>query len=480
MIEVFLKRINLLKLYDIFLGQIGFFEHKQENKIMKLIRITSWTLLVATLCIAQVNSIYDGPKPEMVKGLESRIDSLVAPYVKAGMFNGVILVAEGNQIMLQKAYGNANYELGVANQPSTKFRIASLSKQFTNAAIGILIDKGIINPDSRLSEFLPNFPRAGEITVRQLIEHRSGVPHTNTFEELKHVTHLSLPQMIELLASKHLDFDPGSNERYSNGGYDLLAAIIEKASGQDFESFLSEYVFIPLGLQNTGRLHTYKVIQGLADGYLPGIIPGGHTKARFYPSEIRIGGGSLYSTAKDVYRLFRATFQREFASKKSGDLLFWDQTKKYEITGRAPGFVAKVFIDIPQDITIVSLANNYSFLVNWGRRLYQAAINDPWKTTSINWVKDTSLPDTTMQYTGIFESRWDRGFIEWGKNGNLLYEDKENDWRVAMIPLTKGYFLHPFFDSICRFSGNGIVDSLICRPVLKRINEETVFLRVKE
>ena len=415
-----------------------------------------------------------------ISGLESRIDSLVSPYVKAGMFNGVILVAEGNQILLQKGYGNASYELGRPNQPSTKFRIASLSKQFTNAAIGILIDKGIISPESRLSEFLPNFPRANEITIRHLIEHRSGVPHTNTLEELKHVTRLSLPEMIELLASKPLDFDPGSNERYSNGGYDLLVAIIEKASEQDFESFLTEYVFRPLGLQSTGRLHTYEVIPGLADGYLPGIVPGGHTKARFYPSEIRIGGGSLYSTVKDVYRLFRATFQREFASEKSGDLLFWDRTKEYEITGRAPGFVAKVFIDIPQDITIVSLANNYSFLVNWGRRLYQAVINDPWESISIGWVESPGHSNTTMQYTGIFESRYDRGFIKWGKNGNLLYEDKENDWRVAMLPQANGYFLHPFFDSVCRFSGNGVVDSLICRPVLKRIREETIFLRVSE
>jgi len=415
-----------------------------------------------------------------ISGLESRIDSLVSPYVKAGMFNGVILVAEGNQILLQKGYGNARYELDMPNQPSTRFRIASLSKQFTNAAIGVLIDKSIISPESRLSEFLPNFPRADEITVRQLIEHRSGVPHTNTLEELKHVTRLSLPEMIELLASKPLDFDPGSKERYSNGGYDLLVAIIEKASEQDFESFLTEYVFRPLGLQSTGRLHTYEVIPGLASGYLPGIVPGGHTKARFYPSEIRIGGGSLYSTVKDVYRLFHATFQREFASEKSGDLLFWDRTKKYEITGRAPGFVAKVFIDIPQDITIVSLANNYSFLVNWGRRLYQAVINDPWEFTSIGWVESLGHSNTTMQYTGIFESRWDRGFLQRGENGNLLYEDKENDWRVAMLPLANGFFLHPFFDSVCRFSGNGAVDSLICRPVLKRIREETIFLRVSE
>ena len=412
--------------------------------------------------------------------LETRIDSLVNPYLSAGMFSGVILVAEGEKILFQKGYGNANYEFGIPNIPSTKFRIASLSKQFTNAAIGLLIDRGNISPKSQLSDYLPDFPRADEITVEHLIEHSSGVPHTNKFDELEHVTRISLAEMIELLASKPLDFDPGTDESYSNGGYDLLAAIIEHASGQNFELFLAENIFKPLGLENTGRLHTYEIVAGLADGYLPGSVPGGVAHARFYPAEIRIGGGSLYSTAEDVYRLFRATFQRKFASDKEADLLFWDATKKYEITGRAPGFVAKVVIDIPQDITIVSLANNYSFLVKWGRRLYQAAINDPWKSAPIDRIEKMIHPNTAARFTGTFASRWDRGVIHRSSRGHLVWEDKKNDWQVSLIPLSDDRFLHPFFDLICRFTAGELADSLICRPVLTRIEEETVFLRIAE
>lgn len=431
-------------------------------------------VIVFSLCSESANGL------PAESALEARIDSLVYPYLRAGMFNGVILVAEGEEILFQKGYGNANYEFGIPNIPSTKFRIASLSKQFTAAAIGLLIDRGNISPKSQLSDYLPDFPRADEITVEHLIEHSSGVPHTNNLDELKHVTRMSLSEMIKLLASKPLDFDPGTDESYSNGGYDLLASIIEHASGQNFEFFLAENIFEPLGLKNTGRLHTYEIIPGMADGYLPGSVPGEVAHARFYPSEIRIGGGSLYSTAEDVYRLFRATFQRKFASDKAADLLFWDSTKKYEITGRSPGFVAKVFIDIPQDITIVSLSNNYSFLVKWGRRLYQAAINDPWKSAPIDWIEKTIHPNTASRLTGTFASRWDRGVIHRSSRGRLVWEDKENDWQVSLIPLSDDSFLHPFFDLVCRFTGEKSIDSLICRPVLRRIEEETVFLRIEE
>ncbi len=413
-------------------------------------------------------------------GLEGRIDALVQPYVNAGMFNGVILVAEGDRVLLEKGYGQANYEFGISNQPATRFRIASLSKQFTNAAIGVLMDRGRITPATLVSEFLPEFPRSDEITIAHLIDHRSGVPHTNDLEELDGVTHTSLPEMLTLLATKPLDFDPGTEKNYSNGGYDILAALVERASGKAFETFLAEDVFAPLDLVNSGTLRTYAVVPDLAGGYVPGTVPGGRSHARFYPSELRIGGGGLYSNAHDVYVLFRSTFQRQFAAETAPKLLFWDSNAMYEITGRAPGFVAKVFIDIPQDITIVSLANNYAALARWGRRLYQAAIDDPWETASINWIEQGSSSDEAASYEGEYASPWDRGTIAIGKNGHLQYEDEENDWRVALLPLGSDRYLHPFFDTICRFESNGSTDSLVCRPVLTRIDESTTFVRVRD
>ena len=413
----------------------------------------------------------------VVRDVEQQIDALVVPYVEAGMFNGVILVAEGEHVRLLKAYGAASYELEEPLHPDSRFRIASLSKQFTNAAIAVLFDRGELQPGTRVSELLPEFPRGDEITVEHLVNHTSGVPHTNELEELRGVTRMSLDEMVALLASKPLDFDPGTHERYSNGGYDLLAALVERASGVSYEEFLRIAVLEPLGLKNTGRLHTYEIVPGLVQGYLPGTEFGGHRQARFYPSEIRIGGGSLYSTASDVFRLFRSTFQRELATEATSDALFWDPTRRYEITGRAPGFVAKVYIDIPGDITVVSLANNYSNLVLWGRRLYQAAIGEPMSTTPFTRTSDP-FPHPKDYYAGRFASRWDEGVVSVDDRGTLLWEDEANDWVVALIPLTGERYLHTFFDIICRVEGADRAETLLCTPALTEIEELTRFERV--
>ncbi len=412
-------------------------------------------------------------------GLGERVDALVLPYVAAGMFNGVVLVAQGDEILLTQAYGMASYELGAPLRTDSRFRIASLSKQFTNAALAVLIDRGILTPATRVAEFLPDFPRGDEITVDHLVNHQSGVPHTNDLAQLKGVTRMSLDEIVRLLATRELDFTPGTEERYSNGGYDLLAAIIEAASGASFEEFLAREVFKPLRLLHSGRLHTYEVVPGLVQGYLPGPRPGVRSQPRFYPAEIRVGGGSLYASAADVFRLFRSTFQREFATDATSDFLFWDATRRYEITGRSPGFAAKVFIDIPNDITVVSLANNYSFLVSWGRRLYQAALNEPWETADLTAVPHTIPDSQAAYYEGLYATKWDRGVLSVSPEGHLLYADRENDWEVALIPLAENRYLHPFFETICRFEGVERAESMVCNPALQTIEESKRFERVR-
>ena len=433
----------------------------------------------ATTLHSQVLPTSLGLLPDSNRALEDRIDAIVQPYVDLGMFNGVILVAQGEDIRMLKPYGFADYGLGIPLRGDHRFRIASLSKQFTNAAVAALIEAGRLTPDSKVSDFLPDFPRGDEITIRHLVEHTSGIPHTNRLEELEHRTRIELEEMLDLLASKPLDFDPGTDARYSNGGYDLLAAIIERASGTSYEEFLAQAVYAPLGLHGTGRLRTYEVVRDLVRGYLPGKRPQSRGLPRFYPSELRIGGGSLYSTAEDVFHLFRSTFQREFASEETSDFLFWDRTRRYEITGRAPGFSAKVFIDIPNDITIVSLANNHAFLINWGRRLYQEVIEDGWATERFD-VVDRRIPRSHAAYfEGRFVENGNEVSISVDDAGSLIYADLENDWSLAMIPLTGDRYLHPFFDVICRFEGDTRAESLVCKAALSSLDEGPTYRRAE-
>ena len=412
------------------------------------------------------------------RGLEKRIDALVEPYVRLGAFDGVVLVAQGEDVLLLKPYGKASYELDVANRVDTRFRIASLSKNFTDAAIASLVDRGVLALDTTVSKYMPDFPRGSEITIDHLVNHRSGVVHTNELAELEGVTRMTLDEMIALIASKPLDFDPGAEENYSNGGYDLLARIVEKASGLTFEEYLRRFVFAPLELDDMGVTRTYAVIPGMASGYLPGLHPGERTLPRFYPAEIRFGGGALYADADDVFRAFRTTMRHEFASEEISGKLFGRLDQRYEITGRSPGFVAKVFRNNRNDITIVSLANNYSSLHSWGRRLYQAAIGEPLPSTVLAVVDRRVEPERSAWYAGEYRS--ERGAtirISVGGEGHLLFWDVSNDWQVALVPLQDGTHYHPFFDNLCRFEGDGRAEELRCRPVLPNLDFEDVYRR---
>ena len=187
--------------------------HSRPNRV--LIPIFIAALISSGTTRAAMQTI---PLPDT---LAERVDAVVIPYLDAGMFSGVVLIAEGDEVLLLKAYGRASYELEVPMETSTKFRIASLSKQFTSAALAVLLDRGVLSPESRVSEFIPSFPRGDDIRLTHLVHHTSGVPHTNTLAELEGVTHMELAELITLLATKGLDFDPGTGNSYSNGGYDL-------------------------------------------------------------------------------------------------------------------------------------------------------------------------------------------------------------------------------------------------------------------
>ena len=424
--------------------------------------ITLSIILLATIVsgCAQNDLPNSIPNPGTVG---ERLDAFIQPYVEMGVFNGTVLVAAGDHILVSKSYGMASYELGIPNRFNTQYRIASLSKQFTQTAIGVLMDKGALSADSKLSEFIPDYPNGDNITIDHLLNHRSGVRHTNEVSWMKNRSRMSLNEIIDGLKKEPLDFEPDTKRKYSNGGYAVLAKIIEIAGGMSFERFLSEQVLAPMGLSHTGHLNTYKIIDGMANGYLPGISFGKRSKARFYPAELRVGGGSLYSRAEDVWHLFRKTYQHMVHSEETATYLFGDRTGEGEITGRSPGFVAKVYIDITNDIVVVSLANNYSWLGPWAKNLYKIVMEESDDFKSLVFAKAVMTKKQAEYYSGRYF--WDGDYFEiyLGDEGYLIYYDKPNDWRVAFLPLEDGSFYMPYYDRICEFKGSSHADSFVFR-----------------
>jgi CubicO group peptidase (beta-lactamase class C family) len=233
--------------------------------------------------------------------LERRVDALFAPYTQPGSPGAVVAVMRGGEVELCKGYGLASIELGVPIEPATRFRIASVSKQFTAMAALMLADEGRLKlsdpPHNYLKELKP-LP----VTIEQMMRNSSGLPD---FLELLGLGGHSLDkparaaELFEAAARNgHLNFAPGSRFLYSNTNFLLLGLIIEKLSGKTLGEFMAERIFRPLGMTATTLAHEIdRVIPGLATGYLGDSQRGFRRAAHAYSQG---GEGGLTSTVVDL------------------------------------------------------------------------------------------------------------------------------------------------------------------------------------
>jgi CubicO group peptidase (beta-lactamase class C family) len=268
-----------------------------------MIRRIAIPLLMAALCRAQD---------------VSRMEQVVESYVSGKAFMGSVLVARGNDILLSKGYGSANLEWNIPNSPSTKFRLGSITKQFTSASILLLEERGKLKTGDLVKKYIPDAPAAWDkITVYHLLTHTSGIPNFTGFPDYK--AQEPFPTTTEKLVArfrdKPLDFQPGEKWSYSNSGYVLLGYLIEKAGGETYQKFLQENIFGPLGMKDSGYDSNSAVIPRRASGYVPG--KNGPENAGFIHMSVPFSAGALYSTTEDLLRWERALFGGKLLSAAS-------------------------------------------------------------------------------------------------------------------------------------------------------------------
>lgn len=293
------------------------------------------------------------------EGLASTVDAYVAPLRALDIFSGVVLLARGDSILFQKAYGMAEREHQVAVTPGSVFRIASLTKSFTRALAGRLAERGELDLDASIERWLPEFPGAASITVRLLLNHRAGVPSVNSLpydeESLEPNT---LAELVDSLAGMPLDFEPGSARRYSNGGYAVVTRILELAGGADYGTLLQQHILGPVGLRHTGNESDAEIVPGRAHGYAPSPVSFCRTiHAPFQEMATKTGGGSLVSTAGDLHRWARAIGDHPVLEPSTWIELF-PESESLVMTGRSPGYNAALLRD--GDLIAVVLANSYA------------------------------------------------------------------------------------------------------------------------
>jgi len=254
--------------------------------------------------------------------IAAKLDSVVAGYARNRNFIGAVLVAKGGKILLEKGYGMANIELDVPNKPETKFRLGSITKQFTSTAILQLNEQGKLAFTDAACKYLDNCPEAWKpVTIHHLLTHTSGIPSYTAMKEFPTPKFMRQPlsavEVVMLTKDKPLDFEPGTKYAYDNTGYVLLGVIIEKASGEKYSDYLKKHVFEPLDMQDSGFDVTRTVLKNRASGYSPG--PGGLVNADYLDMSLPHAAGSLYSTARDLYRWDRSLYTEKVMSKASKD-----------------------------------------------------------------------------------------------------------------------------------------------------------------
>lgn len=284
---------------------------RSKTMFMKTVFLAAFALL----CIS--NFSFGQTKTE-------KIDSLLGTFFEYGDFNGSVLVAEKGAVIYKKGFGFANMEWDIPNQPNTKFRIASISKQFTAMLVMQLVSENKLALHEPISTYLPDYPKKNgdQITLHHLLTHTSGTPSYTSYRSYRDMMRdpYRPAGIVELFADSALQFTPGEKFEYSNSGYFLLGFIIEKTTGKTYEQALQEKIFTPLNMNNSGYDNARPVIKNRASGYNKNGTS--YTNANYIDMSVPYAAGAIYSTVEDLYLWDQALYTEKLLPKKYLDLLF--------------------------------------------------------------------------------------------------------------------------------------------------------------
>jgi len=258
------------------------------------------SLLAALLALPLLAQAQDVP---------AQMEQVIHYYTARNEFMGSALVARDGKVLLSKGYGSANLEWKIPNSPTTKFRLGSITKQFTAASILLLQERGKLSLQDPVKKYLPDAPAAWDkVTIFHLLTHTSGIPNFTSFPDHPALNTLATTpeKLVARFRDKSLEFQPGEKWAYSNSGYVLLGLLLEKISGQSYAAFLQQNLFDPLGMKNSGYDSSTTILPERASGYAPS--PEGPQNAAYAHMSIPFSAGALYSTTEDLLRWEQGLF----------------------------------------------------------------------------------------------------------------------------------------------------------------------------
>lgn len=384
-----------------------------------------------------------------------RAQQLMQAYADDGWFMGSVLIAQNGQVVLNKSYGWADAEWSIPNSPSTRFAIASITKEFTAASILLLEERGKLKTDDLVKKYLPDVPASWDkITIYHLLTHTSGIPDAG-------VEYDSGPPEKMVLHDKPLEFQPGENWKYSNMGYVVLGYVLERLSGQTYEEFVRENIFKPLGMNDSGMDSNFTVISRRASGYSPG-ENGIDNAERIYRSAFAAGG--LYSTTEDIFRweegllggkLLKPASLRKMTTPFKSNWACGLYVKHVnghlmiEQSGGAIGFNADAAYYPEDKLVVIILGNLNTRIMKIATALAQAVQGE---TITTSLPKAIVLPKEVLQrYVGTYEFPDDDRFVVTLHGDHLLADYGQ---RYRLFPESETRFFIRWWDMDFEFSKN--------------------------
>lgn len=410
-------------------------------------------------------------------GFDEKLHAYMTALHKVGEFSGNVLVAHRGEVKFHRSYGFASKRFGIPNQIKTRFRIASMSKSFTAICILQMVERGKLSLDDAISEYV-ELPHGSVIKIKHLLSHSSGLGRDITFPNERKT--YGLAEVVDLIKSDSLLFQPGTKTFYSNRNYVLLQLIVEKVAGVNYETYLTRNILTPLGLSNTGIEHPLSPPEFLADGFGPGVDRNGNFEIHEtqmisfgYPA----GVTGLYSTTGDMFKFCSALGKSPILKPETWKLAFTPLLKESPFmnwglgftilgnedlpvlnhNGKTTGFTGGYFHDLKEDFTVIILANNSeaarSSIVNTiqfileGKEYYTPRID-----SSIH-IKEENLKACVGEY------RTKDFIFKISEFEGRLYVESHGDAPTSLSASDSTSFFSDYFDLKLLFnSKNGVVD----------------------
>jgi len=390
------------------------------------------------------------------------VDALATPEATAGRLSGIMVIARGDRVIVQRTWGFADWERRVPNSSSTRFGIGSITKVITLTLVDQLAGEGRVDLSAPVARYLPGFPdgpKGGQPTVRDLMTHRAGVPFRVT-TVLEETLPLHPADIVERVKVKGLLFEPGTAELYSSAGFTCVARIVEIVENKPFDVVLAERIFRPASMTSaTGETGEQLMMNRALPFRLgAGAVNTAVASAQYKDLGFLTGAGSLYATAEDLLHFVRALHNGKFGSVSRKQLGAPTDTVWTGWYGRTNGYESSVDFLPAQDLTFIFLSNLRS-AANWQIREQVRHLLSGHAVATI-----ASVPPVAPQFEargalmGAYGDPVDPVVIS-ESDGRLFRDESE------FYPIADGRYYLPASGATFRFAraSGGSVDSIITR-----------------